>query len=89
MEIKKAKFGLNDADRRFWEEPHKHILIKERNNEMEYYSVYTIEPILMMLLCYDFEYCLQLSGKMLESGVRVFDNFSEFSQWYKSYKNEG
>lgn len=74
---------LNDADKLFWEEPLKHVLIKEKENGREYYTVYTIEPVLMTLLCDDFEYCLQLSRKMIESGVRVFDSFDEFSKWYK------
>ena len=75
-------FEFNEAHRSYWEEPHKYALAKEKKNGKEYYIIYTIEPVLMMLLCEDFEYCLRLSKKMIESGVRLFNNFDEFYQWY-------
>jgi len=68
---------LNPNHSVFWNEPAKHALVKEKHLHIDYYSVYTIEPVLSMLICDDFDYALKLSERMLENGVAVFENFND------------
>jgi hypothetical protein len=86
METNNNNF-LNDFDTPYWKEPDRHALCKERKNGIEFYSMFQVEPVLMMKLCDDFEYASRLSKKMIENGVRVFDNYDEFDKWYKSKHN--
>lgn len=73
---------LNEFDREYWADPQNHALLKKKNNDVEYYSMYGIaNSRLMMKLCDDMEYAQTLAAKMLENNVRVFDDFQEIREW--------
>jgi hypothetical protein len=78
---------LEEMDKVCWNEPSNHALVKENLNGMEFYSIFTLNPKLMMKLCDDLGYAKRLADKMLKSGVRVFDNFDTFYNWYKHSKD--
>jgi hypothetical protein len=74
---------FNESDRLCWEYPTRYALCKKTKEDVEYYSIFQILPVLRMKLCDDFDYALRLANKMIEHGVRVFDSFEEFYAWYK------
>lgn len=75
------KIELENSHKRFWEQPEYHGLLKEEGEEG--YSIFTIYPVFMMLLCDDVKYANALTEKMIDNGVRVFYNFRELSDFSK------
>jgi hypothetical protein len=78
---------FEESDKECWEKPDRYALIKEELNGVVYYSIFLLEPVLMMKLCDDFDYALRLSMKMIENGVRVFEDFKSLSDWYHQTKS--
>ena len=77
MERNNLKDLSNYQHDEYWMEPDDHALVQEVDNCVKYYSIYTLRPKLMMILCDDFEYAQRLSKKMIENEVCIFDNFSD------------
>ena len=77
MEQNNSREKLDSQHEEYWTKPDKHALVRELYNGIEYYSIYQLEPKLMMMLCDDFEYASRLSKRMIENGVRIFDSFPE------------
>lgn len=72
---------FHEDHREFWLEPENHALVKENDSGLVYYSIFTIDPKLMLLLCDDFDYAKRLANKMIATGVRIFDSVLELSEW--------
>lgn len=86
MDKNKTTEGFEKGDEKYWEEPDKHALVKTHYNGIDFYTIHTTEPVLSMLLCDDFDYAIRVSKKMIENGVKVFENFEAFDDWYKQRK---
>ncbi|MFD2920702.1 hypothetical protein ACFS6H_13340 [Terrimonas rubra] len=87
MEQNNESGAFEIDDYTFWENPEKHALVRDRMNNTDFFGIYTVDPILLMKLCDDFDYALRLSYKMLENGVRVFNNFQDLFEWYSNRNN--
>lgn len=74
---------FEEMDNVYWEEPDNHALIKANLNGIQYYSIITLSPKLMTKLCDDLEYANKLANRMIEQGVKVFEDFETFFLWYK------
>lgn len=73
---------FEEAYRLFWEQPDKHALVKLNNPPMNTHTVLILEPRLSILISEDEEELTKLGKKMIEHGVKVFDNFKEFYEWH-------
>lgn len=74
---------LFENDKHFWEDPVNHALLREKNGDEQHYSMYILAPVFMMSLIDDMKYAEVLAQKMIENGVKVFDDFKELSEWSK------
>ena len=75
---------LDEFDKPCWEEPERHALVKENENESGlHYTIYQIKPIVMFMLCDDMDYAIRLANKMIQHGVRVFDTFEDMYSLYR------
>ena len=74
---------LSEKDRKYWENPTEHALMKEFDqNSGEFFSIFSRgNGKLMMLIDDDFQHAIELSQKMLESGVPVFGDMKELREW--------
>ncbi len=72
---------LEQADRKYWEEPDGYGLVRERNEDEDYFVIYTLGPQLMMMISENSDYIRALSQKMLTSGVKVFDTVKELYEF--------
>ena len=85
METGKKYILLEEADRKYWENPTEHALMKEADNSRIPFTIFSrINGKLMMLLDDDLQHAIALGQKMLESGVRVFNDQKELTDWAKS-----
>jgi hypothetical protein len=89
MEVNNSNNEFEHADRIFWEEPDNYALVKKyRDDGVLYYNIFMVKPRVMMKLCDDFGYSLKLANKMIDNGVRIFEGFPEFNQWYKQINSK-
>lgn len=72
---------LLESDKRYLEEPDKYVLVKAKYNDLEFYDIITLGSPLMIKICDDLDYALLLANRMIERGVKVFDNSESFKQW--------
>jgi len=75
-------FEFEENHKSFWEQPDKHALVKHHNPQINHYTILTLEPRLFTLIVDDDEYAEKLAKKMIEHGVKVFDNMKVFLEWY-------
>ncbi|MFT3675214.1 MAG: hypothetical protein QM781_04885 [Chitinophagaceae bacterium] len=78
---------FEESHRECWEKPEKYALVKENHNGVEFYSVFSVGAVLMVTLYDDFEYALKLAKKMIENGVRVFEDVKDLLEWYNKQKS--
>ena len=74
--------SFDDEHRLFWERPDNYALVKGELNGRAYYTILTLYPSLFILMHDDDDYAVRLSDKMIENGVRVFDNMEAFTAWF-------
>lgn len=73
---------LKQKDKKYWESPNKYAILKEVDIMIEEYTIYAnVNGKLMMVLYDDSDYVLVLCQKMIENGVRVFQNFRDLKEW--------
>ena len=77
-------FEFEEAHKRFWEQPENHALVKHNNPPIDTHAILTLEPRLFYMIVEDVEYAKKLATKMIEHGVKVFDNYEDFLEWYNN-----
>jgi hypothetical protein len=77
-------FEFEEAYKCFWEQPDKHALVKHNNPPIDTHAILKLEPRLFTLIAEDYEDAKKLAKKMIEHGVKVFDNYEDFFEWYNN-----
>lgn len=80
MEQNNIRF--DETHQHFWEDPENHALLKETTDDGKlYYSIYSLGTTFTMLLCDDLQYAKALAERMIENGVKIFENFKELYEF--------
>ena len=77
-------FEFEEGHNSLWEQPDNHALVQSDNLPIGAYSILVLEPRLLYMIVEDIEYAKMLAKKMIEHGVKIFDNFEDFLEWYNN-----
>jgi hypothetical protein len=90
MQTGNSEDNFEPGDNIYWEQPGDYALTKENDNGVGYYGIFGVaRPTITMLVIDDFEYAVRLANKMIENGVRIFEDFKSLQQWHQQKHSTG